>query len=44
VALEGAIEQRKRCAIALLGQGHGAGTVALTVISAAVELVIGVDA
>jgi hypothetical protein len=44
VALAGAIEQSKRSEIARLGQGHGGRPVDLTVISAVVELAIGVDA
>jgi len=44
VALAGAIGQRKRSVIAQLWQGHGGRPVDLAVISAVVELVIGVDA
>jgi hypothetical protein len=44
VALSGAIEQRKRPVIAQLWQGPGGRPFDLTIISAVVELVIGVDA
>jgi len=43
VALAGAIEQRKRSVIAQLWQGHDGRPVDLAVVSAVVELVIGVD-
>jgi hypothetical protein len=42
VALAGVIEQRKRSVIVQLWQGHGGRPVDLAVVSAVVELVIGV--